>query len=724
MKNKALIRFFETYLIFFLCVILMIVPTYFKYYGIILKQEHTISANMVQNGVDTFGKQILSLIDLSQTTYSDTRYRHLFVDNTAIPVSDYVNLNHVQTNFSNLIGTQSLVSDAGIIFRTGTILTRYRSFFNSRSYEEHFVYNNKNFTECNTLLKSNSTGSFLPEATVTSSDYDSYPCLTYVCGWPPNLTKSLPGIFYVTIKKQALLETLVPSEILEDGYVRIYDLEGNLLINHQYTTKKGFHAISYESLSTGLKVEVGIPNSLISKRLSPIRAMIFLYLVIMIIVGVMLASFFAYRSTNPIRQLVGIANRTHIEQHSLPDQNEYDFIADAITGLDQTIDTYAQTIEAQKSIIRIHIFEKALVNGLYNKDAYNEFVKFFPSFPESFCLAFLSFSKPDNNYDNAVSLQVSLLDDISANLTNDVYMQSYGDSAIMMTLPITPPLNVDLESWFQPLETLHRLLTEKYDMDFHIVISECFSDCRHISDAYSQIRNMSLLSDYSNSISICNAKDFPQKIANTVLDFNNMQQLYAALLVGDRDSVKSILDSSCKKLQSSGYIDEVMVKQVYYNIRNILLRIKLENYDSIASVYIPGYNDPMNIKQLFNELSECCENICSRMLEFRENSKTRFSNSVCEFINEHISNENLYTKMVASHFGISETTLQKIVRAVTGKSFFEYVEDLRLEKAYALLKDSNLTVNNISSECGFSSPNSFYKAFKRRYKQSPSTFRS
>jgi len=83
----------------------------------------------------------------------------------------------------------------------------------------------------------------------------------------------------------------------------------------------------------------------------------------------------------------------------------------------------------------------------------------------------------------------------------------------------------------------------------------------------------------------------------------------------------------------------------------------------------------------------------------------------------------LYAKMAASEFGISETTLQKVIRNATGKSFFEYVEDLRLEKAKNLLKTTDENINAISAACGFSSHNSFYKAFKRRYSMSPSAVR-
>jgi len=725
MKNKALLRFFKTYLIFYLCVGLMLIPTYIKNYSILMEQELAITSANLKSGIDTLDNQIFSMLSLSQTSYSDIRYRELFLGEKPVSINNYVKLNQVQTNFTNLIGTQTLISDAGIVFKNGMILTRYRNFFDYNSYEKFFVYNNLSYDEWHDLLYRKAYGAFLPEAEVKSADYNTYRCIAYIYSWPPDVTKNIPGVFYITIDKNKLLLNIVSSEIAEHGFVRIYDPQNTLLLDHQYTAPKGYKIITHTSSSTGLKVEVGIPNYLISERLKPVRNIMVLYFIIMTTMGILLASIFAYRSSNPIRKIVGVIDHIpHVEHKADEKLSEFDVIEKALNGLDKTIDTYSQTIETQKSIIRSHIFQKAVTDGLHSKEAISDFNKFFPNFPESFSLAAISFMSPFSTDEGVVSLQVSLLDEIKPKLPPDTYIQSYGDSSIILVLPVISASEEEYNRWVKLLEELHGNLTDKYDMDFKIVMSECFSDIKQLQEAYGQIRNMSLLSDYTKSVTVCRVKDLPQNLVNTVLDNNNMQQLYAALIMGDIDTAGSILDTICRALQMGGYIDEIMVKQVYYNIRNILLRTKLENYDVMASITIPVYSQPLSINQLFVSLYHCCEQICSIMCEQRETSKTEFSKNVCKFITENISNETLYAKMVASHFGISETTLQKTVKAATGKTFFEYVEDLRLEKAYSLLKNSDMTINSIAAECGFSSTNSFYKAFKRRYKHSPSMLRN
>lgn len=92
---------------------------------------------------------------------------------------------------------------------------------------------------------------------------------------------------------------------------------------------------------------------------------------------------------------------------------------------------------------------------------------------------------------------------------------------------------------------------------------------------------------------------------------------------------------------------------------------------------------------------------------------------IIDFTNDHIFDINLCVTMLADEFSISENTLQKIFRKTTGKSFYEYVESIRLNHVYHLLKNSQIPISEIAEKSGFSSYNSMYKAFKRRFNISP-----
>ena len=72
---------------------------------------------------------------------------------------------------------------------------------------------------------------------------------------------------------------------------------------------------------------------------------------------------------------------------------------------------------------------------------------------------------------------------------------------------------------------------------------------------------------------------------------------------------------------------------------------------------------------------------------------------------------------------VSESTLLRLFRRRTGMSPHEYLMQLRLKKAAALLLGSDLAVSEVASECGFSDSNYFCRRFRRYAQMPPSEFR-
>ena len=70
--------------------------------------------------------------------------------------------------------------------------------------------------------------------------------------------------------------------------------------------------------------------------------------------------------------------------------------------------------------------------------------------------------------------------------------------------------------------------------------------------------------------------------------------------------------------------------------------------------------------------------------------------------------------------------LSQIVNSQSGQSFFDFINDYRVEQAIQLLLDplkASLSVVQLAFEAGFNSQNTFYNQFKKRTGTTPSKFR-
>jgi AraC-like DNA-binding protein len=124
------------------------------------------------------------------------------------------------------------------------------------------------------------------------------------------------------------------------------------------------------------------------------------------------------------------------------------------------------------------------------------------------------------------------------------------------------------------------------------------------------------------------------------------------------------------------------------------------------------YERPSELNRAWQELQSIHVTLA---LENKEEKAIQFGRQILDYIGQNLYNPELYSTMVLDHFNISQPTLQKLVKQVSGHTYLSYVETRRLTKARELLAEGGYTIQEVSVQCGFSNTNSFYKAFKRFY---------
>ncbi len=93
-------------------------------------------------------------------------------------------------------------------------------------------------------------------------------------------------------------------------------------------------------------------------------------------------------------------------------------------------------------------------------------------------------------------------------------------------------------------------------------------------------------------------------------------------------------------------------------------------------------------------------------------------------IRQNLSNPDFGLETLCEHFGISPATLTRLFRKHTHISPGRYILNMRLSKAVSLLTGTDLSIERISSQCGFRDRSSFTRFIRRSYGCSPSSYRA
>lgn len=96
---------------------------------------------------------------------------------------------------------------------------------------------------------------------------------------------------------------------------------------------------------------------------------------------------------------------------------------------------------------------------------------------------------------------------------------------------------------------------------------------------------------------------------------------------------------------------------------------------------------------------------------------------VCDYIDEHLDDALTLEQLSAvAHF--SKYHFHRQFAEFMGINLFRYIQLMRLKRAsYQLVFEPKMRVIDIALQSGFENPESFSRAFKKRFEQSPSEFR-
>ena len=95
--------------------------------------------------------------------------------------------------------------------------------------------------------------------------------------------------------------------------------------------------------------------------------------------------------------------------------------------------------------------------------------------------------------------------------------------------------------------------------------------------------------------------------------------------------------------------------------------------------------------------------------------------AVC-FIKEHY-NEPISLSMIAEKLSITPQYLSKLFMQETAKTFVDFLTQIRMEKAKYLLINSNLQINLICTQVGYTDPKYFCTSFKKYTGLTPNQYR-
>lgn len=117
--------------------------------------------------------------------------------------------------------------------------------------------------------------------------------------------------------------------------------------------------------------------------------------------------------------------------------------------------------------------------------------------------------------------------------------------------------------------------------------------------------------------------------------------------------------------------------------------------------------------------------VCVNKLPVIASNESCIDERLVEMMNYMQSNyQSVTLEDMAAQFHLSEPYISKYIHEKSGKTFVEQLTNIRMKKARTLLKNGNMTVENIAISVGYPNVEHFNRTFKKLYQITPVQFRN
>lgn len=175
------------------------------------------------------------------------------------------------------------------------------------------------------------------------------------------------------------------------------------------------------------------------------------------------------------------------------------------------------------------------------------------------------------------------------------------------------------------------------------------------------------------------------------------------------------------------------------HIPMIILTARADTRDKLRALRI-GVDDyllkPFDANELLARIDNLLANQVARQEMVVENAKYEFAHPILsqadqkwletfeQYVQQHLEDVPLNIPDLAHQFAMSESTLLRQLKRLTGLSPLQYVQTVRLEEARRLLENhTGKTIAQIAAKVGYTDVRSFSRSFRAKFRRLPSTFR-
>jgi len=516
-KLKILNEYKDKMIIYAIIVIvffILLLPVYFSTLKLV-KTNITDDITMsVASGFKQFDAEIDGIKNLCVKL--NTNYDFLYIKKLE-EISyqkDFVYIRNFSDFYKNVIGLNNIIIDSVVFLKKNHLAFSKEYIFDNpeRDISELMSINDMSFEELKKFAFDHSDDQLMYLENFKNK-YSSLPSILYITSMTQKLFKNEDAVMLNIIDMNRLLEVMGLLEIKNEIGLKFQDKTGNTVYADERWRPKTEN-ITFQSLKTGLKVNVYIPNKYISDKMISVRMLILIYAVFAVLLSVVLLLFVIYVNSKPLKKLIKLTES--ITGIKYVEGNEYEYIKLSVSTLNSKI------VRLRDKLVK-NDYNKVLMSKLSEKE-YAEILKEYPEFPMPCIIVIFS-------GEGIITEAIELL--LKNCGINSGVITTTPDGNTVLILPYTDEPNYEQNI----IDKMDKVVKQSNNFGFELNISISIP-CEKIENLYHVYSNAVEMLRFIEHDHIISSKTFNVEYKPFVVNFEDSKRIYEYIIAGNAFEAK------------------------------------------------------------------------------------------------------------------------------------------------------------------------------------------
>lgn len=759
LDKKLFFKFILPYILILIVPMLLSIGVYRIAANIVKEDIKQSNISMLSQAKNIVDEQLRQMDNLSLQLATNRKLASLLDLKEPSSVDEYINIGNTIDELNGYTGNMDYLDSYYIYLKNSNYILNQGSFYKADLYYSGVLkFDPAKYNEWLDILRNEHFNSKYVSFNAFSSQGLEANRTSFVQSIPFDFNQPSKGAMVVSFKNNKITELISNIDISKGGFVYVENSDGQPITSlpknissdkfinaKDLTEDKGFITktingtemiITYvTSKERGWKYVIVLPSKVVLANLNKFTVTTMILFAFTILGGILIAFTLAYINSKPVFDIVSQLKQFNGDDSNV-NKDAFSLINGSVANLISANNELQNDIDEHKTLIHSAFLDKLIRGQVYNEAEFlatSKYLEIDISKGKSSVILVKIF----NNESTAINLNNQMLEElnISKTIIRGVLVKYLAENVFFhdtdqQTIAII--LNCDVEDadiFYKKIETImadvKKELLDIINLKVDIGGGEPYSNPLDLWHSFEGAEYA--LENLQSEESIVWAHDVKIESENYYYPIELEQRLFNFTKLGDKSQVENLLDfiynENFNNRSLSGCKNHDVIKELKSTIRKVMPNFKeiggiKEINDSLRQVSSNNSYDTN-----FKLVSDAYYNLCDLILEQKGNSNTNLINKIMRYIESNYNDQSLGLYKVASEFNLSEGYVSQFFKEQANINFTEYLEKIRMDNAYMLLENNNLSINEIAEKVGYNSAQSFRRAFKRVFGMNPTDVR-